>query len=330
MDNRSQSQNNGGRVAFGLSLCLALFSPLNAAANTVSFTLAGCEEIRADKISQLLTLEQTLSLAKLPTRSMPRIAITCGPKETTISLQDPLTRKTVMRSIPSPQSQDVGSERTLAIAASELIVASWMELLLPPRENTAQSPELAGAQQTIRNALQARIEPQPTQWSVGVGVGGRARQLARPFWLWRARLRVAREVLPSWRLFGEATAESGRASRTPGHVNALLFGGAVGAAFSLRITQALTFEAEAAFGALYTRLAGEASDASVLATHAEGASGEAMTGVGLAWSSKRLRVALALETGVTFPTVAGGVNGDDEVLLSGIWVGGVGRFALSF
>lgn len=312
-------------------LASSLYAPAPAAAGEVSFTLAGCEGVRADEISRLLELEHSLSIAKLPHRTMPRIAITCGPKETTIGVQDPLTEKSVMRSIPSPGKWGPGSERVLAIAASELVVASWMELLVSKKEARDDGQEMAAAREAIRGALRARVNPRrPKRWSAEVALGGRARQLSRPFWLWRGQLRVARGIVKGWRFFVQASAESGRASRTTGSVDAMLFGGGVGAAFSAKLTRRLALDIEAAVGALYARLEGQPDDLSVVGSKASGASGEATTSVGLTWKTRRLRLGLALEAGVTFPTVAGDVEGDREVLLSGPWVGGVGRFAFVF
>lgn len=100
----------------------------------------GCVDMDEARIADLLALE--LQLESDPPCARLRVAVTCGDDGARIEISDPLTDKVLSRRMALPAEDDAGRERILALAASRLIVASWLELMIrEPEPEPAPAPE---------------------------------------------------------------------------------------------------------------------------------------------------------------------------------------------
>lgn len=88
----------------------------------------------------------------------------CVGKRVLLEVNDPLSRKTVQRTFDFGRSSPKARGRLLAIAASELVLASWAELSVRPKLRVEPEGHEPPAEQAAAAAQRARApHPTPTQ-----------------------------------------------------------------------------------------------------------------------------------------------------------------------
>lgn len=97
------------------------------AATPVTVSVEGCS-FSGDEVRRLAELE----LRRGPTRALP-VSLRCDERAVLVTVEDPVTRKTLARSFPREEVPSGAPERFAALAIAELVEASWSELLLPAR-----------------------------------------------------------------------------------------------------------------------------------------------------------------------------------------------------
>lgn len=95
------------------------------AATPVSVWVDGCP-LAGDEVKRLAELE----LYRGPERPLP-VALRCDDVSMVVTVDDPVTKKTLTRTFPRAEMPPRGAERYAALAIAELVEASWSELLLP-------------------------------------------------------------------------------------------------------------------------------------------------------------------------------------------------------
>ena len=108
-------------------------SPAERFASVITVSQVGCPDLNVERIRQQLRLE--LSTLIPVVTELPQLAVefACTDERVRVTLADSVTVKVVARDVSLGASAD--NERTLALAASELFLASWAELLIE-RPNT--------------------------------------------------------------------------------------------------------------------------------------------------------------------------------------------------
>jgi hypothetical protein len=307
--------------------------PVLARERQLVINLAGCDSLTAARISRQLRLERGEVLRQLKTDQLLRVAIVCGPSQTIIEISDPLTDKRVERSIPTPAA-GADPERVLAIAASQLMLASWLELLTENEPSGAPGEPLdePGAEGAARKMAVAAAREGVPRRSLGLGVaaGGVVRDLSRPIWLWNAKLLGRVSLVGSLELFVGVGVEQGSAERTSGTVSALLLDFQVGAAYRWALWRGLTLEAGVAASLLHARFEGHPASESFAGTSAQTLAAQGTAELGLWWRLSRFRLGLALQVGGTAPRTAAEVVGERSVELHGLWLGSTGGVELLF
>ncbi len=134
-----------------VSLLLVLLAPsLARAAVVVPVGAEGCGALDLAEVERVLALELAHLLSEKSSVTLPKVRITCAGAEMRIRVDDPVTGKTLERTLPMP-TEPKGRERTMALAISQLFLTSWLELLSPaPKEVPAPvtqtaPPELTSA-----------------------------------------------------------------------------------------------------------------------------------------------------------------------------------------
>jgi hypothetical protein len=102
------------------------------------------------------------------------VLITCDAGDTTIEISDPLTRKRTTRRLGGVHDRAPDAPRVLALVASELVLASWAELLIMPQaeDGSTRAEARARVDREREDAVQAaaasveRRERQPTSDAV--------------------------------------------------------------------------------------------------------------------------------------------------------------------
>jgi len=153
----------------------------------IELDLDECSDLDVPLVRRLLRIELRLSLEERDTRpeDITQVSASCDGSEATIVVDDPTTGKTSSRRVRLVHA----SERLLALAAAELISASWAEHHVRPRpeveriDQTASEEVTVEATEVIRRRIFEPLPPPerdaaPPPWTFGalfgsVGVSGR-------------------------------------------------------------------------------------------------------------------------------------------------------------
>jgi hypothetical protein len=153
----------GGRMRGTVALCsvvglLASARPAFAEPPPVSLALEQCPHLSSSELERIFSAELGSPTAIPGDPGITEVTIVCEGVRVVIRVKDPLSRKTVQRSFDTTAFDEKATPRLIALAASELVLASWAELYSNPTptvepEGKPPSPTEANA---IRQALRER------------------------------------------------------------------------------------------------------------------------------------------------------------------------------
>jgi hypothetical protein len=310
-------------IATSPMTALAQSSPESASVekspSAVQIETQGCATLRSNRIEQLLRLELATLVpvvSELPTLE---IQFVCTGDDVRIALKDPVTVKIVTRDVSVGASAD--PERALALAASELFLASWAELLIPrPEDKTrASNPGVAAAKRAVERVVPAPKSLPPTV-AVDLRVIGRERNFSAPVSTLGGALQVGLASCQKPQLFAEAAWEAGSVERPGGRVD--INTGALGT--GARLCLPVGVGELGLFGsvrALYISFQGVPSSPAYSGSHFDGFTAEAAVGIDANVTLDALRVGAALLVGATAPGPGASVRGGAPVRLEGPWAG---------
>ena len=157
---------------FGAAITLA---PRNAlgAAPPAHLEVEGCPTLDAHSVQRIFAADLGTPETSEAGPDVTEVTVTCENDRVTIRVRDPISRKTVKRSI-DPKSFGTGAEsRIVAIAASELVLASWAELSANPKPQVPPEgpPPSDAAVETARSVVRARSGAEPAGTGVGTPAG---------------------------------------------------------------------------------------------------------------------------------------------------------------
>jgi hypothetical protein len=137
-----------------------------AAANPppVHLEVADCDSLDAASIRRIFAADLGTPLTPEVGPDVTEVDIGCEGDHVVVRVKDPLSRKTVRRSFDPKSFGNQGQSRLIAIAASELVLASWAELEANPApkvlgEGEPVKPETL---ETARGVVKARKNPLPS------------------------------------------------------------------------------------------------------------------------------------------------------------------------
>lgn len=194
---------------------------LVAGATPVSVTMNGCA-FSADEVRRLTELE----LIRGPARPLP-VSLSCDERSLVVTVDDPVTGKTLSRAFPRAEVPTRGAERYAAIAISELVEASWSELLLPTPE--VATPVVSSEERS------AAVEALPTRRLRLSALGSARGYFSSGVVQWGGGARVEVQLVGPLELAADVLVESGRARVTGGSVSADDVTAAVFAALRLEL-----------------------------------------------------------------------------------------------
>jgi hypothetical protein len=271
-----------------------------------------------------------------------QVELRCDHVATTIEVADPLTGKRLERRLPVLEASDPDPARTVAIAASQLFVASWAEFGSPPSrehpplpaapDEQAAAVELVTARSSVEDAppaltrnLEHSLILHTSQRARGLLDGLRLTEVAlgyAPRFLLGARRQVA--LGPSF----VGGVELGATRRVDTRVQALLAGGRVG--FDLRVHSAheIGLWAGVELGLAWQQLrARPEPGAGLVGGRVSGFGVDPSAHLGFVLDTGRVDLALALEGGYL---VGGpqGVTPEGPIIMRGGWIGGGLQFGV--
>lgn len=149
---------------FGAALVLALaLTPRRAlgAAAPVHLEVEGCPTLDARSVQRIFSADLGTATATAGGPDVTEVTISCENERVTVRVRDPISRKTLKRSFDAKSFGTQAESRVVAIAASELVLASWAELSSNPTPHVppeGPAPS-ADAVETARSVVRARTAP---------------------------------------------------------------------------------------------------------------------------------------------------------------------------
>jgi hypothetical protein len=133
----------------------------------VNVTLEACPKLNPAEVERIFAAE--LGSATLPVAdpTVTEVQIVCDGARVIVRVKDPLSRKTVQRSFDTTNFDDRARPRFIAIAASELVLASWAELYsnptptVEPEGPKPSSEDATAARKALRELSFFSDEPEP-------------------------------------------------------------------------------------------------------------------------------------------------------------------------
>lgn len=128
----------------------------------VALSLQGCAELAEDEVRRVLAADLgALIVDAADADRTTTVTITCEPPRARLRVRDPLSKKESQRTLDLGRSDPRARARLVAVAASELVMASWSELELAPdpRVPAEGAPAPIEARQAARDVARARITP---------------------------------------------------------------------------------------------------------------------------------------------------------------------------
>lgn len=151
-------------VASLLGAVLALWTHV-AWANPplVHLEVEACDSLDATSITRIFAADLGTPLTTEVRPDITEVNIGCEGEHVVVRVKDPLSRKTVRRSFDPKSFGNQGQSRLIAIAASELVLASWAELAESPTPRVLGEgePVAADTVETARKVVQARAQAAP-------------------------------------------------------------------------------------------------------------------------------------------------------------------------
>lgn len=307
-----------------LAVWLALAASAGAAEHPlVQIEIDPCVNASRDDVRRLVAIELGSLVADAPGSDQTRVAVGC--KETLVELRvdDPITRKSLVRDVDLAETVPRARARLLALAIAELVSASWIELeaIPSPKVPPAGPAPSLEAKRAATVTVRRQIESSPfdrfrlTAFGTGAGfftgpglTGGGGMQLARDH---------AYHV--GWQV--DLQAAHGNAVVPLGSVSVDLIN--VGTAFVMHYaTPRIAFQGGVGLRGGAARLSGSpvSSDAATGGT-VWGAWGGPLATASLGVAvSRRLLVDLAAEAGYVVVPVGGLVADVRQVAVDGAWL----------
>ena len=166
-----------GALLLGAVLACIPARAARAAETGVSVEQSGCGGVDTGKVEQLIELELAGAFGTSDHGLDLSVTLTCEPGWLRIDVLDPVTNKDVGRRYPAMSPDEREPERAVALAAAQLFVVSWLELLVP---RGAQPTDDEVPRETVEDAREAaskRIDRHVPEVEVSAVGGARMRDL---------------------------------------------------------------------------------------------------------------------------------------------------------
>jgi hypothetical protein len=316
----------GPEVARSAALALALVSWASEAraGDAISVQAHDCS-MRPDELERLVRLELESVIDAAADPSTYAVSIDCAPGALKITIEDPLTKKSLSRSVAPPPADQPEPERIVALGVAQLYRASWLELEAddpPPLAPSGPAPpraETRAAKEVARRALDGG-DPKPKRWSVAIVGGARFRKLEVPVVLPNVEIDATFSPIGRLTWFTLASGvEFATLARRTGSVGAIVAHEALGLGLEPLVAGRWTGFAEIQAGVVVEHLAGQDVAPHYGAKSVSGVGFDASLGLGPSARVGPIRFELLGRIGVVAGAPAGRVAGDREVSIDGAW-----------
>lgn len=147
-------------AAFVIAATVAL--PARASGPPLLLGVAGCGELDERELRRLVAAELGAIPVEQRGPDVTLVAVHCGGLRVVIRVDDPLSKKTVERSFDTGPLDRRARARWIALAASELVLSSWVELDSNPTPRVqAEGPQVPAPVKRAAQAAVRRLTPAP-------------------------------------------------------------------------------------------------------------------------------------------------------------------------
>jgi hypothetical protein len=313
-------------VAISLGSVPALAQPPSAepaprSAPRLRLAPGDCGGLDVSETERLLRTELAIVAARAERVRAPVVLVTCAENQVTIRVRDTRSRRTIEDTMPAPPEGQPGRERVIALAASQLFLSSWLDVVLAEERRPRAAPPRAAPRPAPRRRPAPERRAAALRPEVALLAGARVRRVHDALPAAAARLELglgSRRLGVSVHAAGERTRA---AQRGDASVRYDLLGG--GAGVELRQPGAvLHWSAGVRLTGYWLRAAADSRDRDLRATSASGSAFEATLGGGPALPLTRAwGLGLDVQAGVLLPEVVAGVDGGSHVALHGAFAG---------
>jgi len=293
----------------------------------VSVDLANCPDVEAPEVERILGVELGAPLAPKDSKGSTLVVVQCREATASLAVDDPITKKTLQRTLDLSSFPANARSRFLAIAIAEFVSTSWTELESNPQPSvpTAGPPAPPAARKAARKIIRERREtavapstpaPKPRLDAAWVVRGYLEHSPA----LIGGALRTSQDFsLIDWRL--ECVALSGQSNEVGlGTILTTVLDAGFGLGFHGRVSPFVIGGGLGVRGGV-ARLTGEPRTKEIHAGTFD-APWLGVFGFGRATATlvPHLSLELLVETGYTIVPVGGLVDGQRLVSVDGVWV----------
>jgi hypothetical protein len=135
-----------------LGAVLLLAQPARAEGPRVRLTIDECDRLDEPSVQRIFAADLGASVTVEYGPDVTEVSIECEGPRVIVRVRDPISRKSLRRSFDSTSFGERGESRLIAIAASELVLASWAEL----SHNPAPAVEPEGPKPSVESLTTAR------------------------------------------------------------------------------------------------------------------------------------------------------------------------------
>ena len=296
----------------------------------IEMTIDPCVRVDAATVERIVEIELGARQGAHDDDRVPHVVVSCREDVIDLHLTDPVTGKSLDRPLDASDIAGVSGPRLLALAISELVSASWVELVVAPQPPVA--PKTPRAPPEVTSRVRERVGelwPAPTQRPWGVRAGPTLRVVDGGVGPLVGGTLVFARDFGSFRVQADVAAVTGTGARPTGEVRATVVDGSIALAFAPRFG-ALSLHAGlgARLGAAW--LAGAPNAGFPPGGTVAGAVGGPLACAGASASSHAFFVGVEVEAGYAVVGVRGVVEGATPVDLLGGWVGGSAQIGVAF
>jgi hypothetical protein len=294
----------------------ALAQPQSAGApEDVSLAPIGCDDLDVSETERLLRVELAVVAARAERPRAPSVSIACTHATLHIEISDPLTQAKRALDVPAPPRAP-GRERTVALAASQLFLSSWLEMIVQTRP---PPPEPKREQRAVEPVSSA-APPLRLHYELAFGGLMRLRNVSKAFATLGPELHFGVVTPAHWLLGVHALGEFGSASRSMGTIQLSTFG--AGAEGGHRWgSERWAFDAELGLSWSLIHARGKPNAESVQGASAQGSALDVALSAGPVLIVEPFVLKAVAEFGATAPGVLLRVANDAPVRDSGVWLG---------
>jgi hypothetical protein len=297
------------------------------AEGAASVEFVKCKGLDVAETERLLRVELAVIAARVERARAPSVRIECKRDVLHIEVKDPASGGMKALTLPAPRVNTPDRERTMALAASQLFLSSWLEMITREPQPKPSAPEPKPATPPPGRAAARDLGVQaaeyrygPTGWELWTSGTVNFRHLGNGVRTLSPSLTVRRRLQQRLLLEGKLAWETGDSARAAGAID--WFAGTAGAGLGVRAGSPPAFvDALVSSSLLLVRAAGDPDVSGVRGAERDAAAFQLALHVGPTLAFSRFRLGLIGQIGFVTPHLTARSPRDEPAYFDGAWAG---------